>query len=272
LTAEQRKLRQKIESGGGTVYGSADRVRSQRGVRERFRRGLEVSGRYDATFRDIFRRYGLPEDLAYLPHVESSFQLNARSSVGAAGVWQFMPSTGRQYMVVGNDIDERLDPVVAAGAAARYLRDAHRRLGSWPLALTSYNHGVGGMMRARDRYGDDIARIVADYDGRYFGFASRNFYAQFLAARHVIHNADRYFPDGVRLDPPLDDQPVVLRSDTYAADLARRYGVSVSTLAERNLAWREPVRTGRRPVPAGTTVWVPQGRGPKTRTTRYSVF
>jgi membrane-bound lytic murein transglycosylase D len=262
----QRTLRRRIaaDAGSGALIGASTRVRSQRGVRERFRRGLEVGARYDAKFREIFRRYGLPEDLAYLPHVESSFQLNARSSAGASGVWQFMPATARDYMRVDGRIDERLDPVVAADAAARYLRGAHARLHSWPLAVTSYNHGVGGMLRAKARYGDDIGRIVRSYDGRYFGFASRNFYAEFLAASHVARHAERYFPEGLRPEPPLADALLVLRSDTYATDLARHHRVRLSELTSRNLAWREPVRLGRTPVPAGTTVWLPpdaQGAG-----------
>jgi membrane-bound lytic murein transglycosylase D len=262
LSPYERDLLKLIEAGGGrsALFGADDRVRSQRGLRERFRRGLEISGRYDSQFRDIFRRYGLPEDLAYLPHVESSFQVNARSSAGASGVWQFMRSTGRQYMIVNAAVDQRLDPVVAADAAARYLKKSYASLRSWPLALTSYNHGLGGMQRAKARYGDDIARIVAQYDGRYFGFASRNFYAEFLAARHVARNATRYFPEGVRYDPPIDDQPVVLAYSVTINDLSRHYGVPPSLLASRNLAWLDDVRSGAKAVPAGTTVWLPKAR------------
>jgi len=261
LTSADKELKRQIEThgGAGALFGASERVRSQRGVRERFFRGLERSGAYDAKFRAVFRRHGLPEDLAYLPHVESSFQLNARSSVGASGMWQFMRSTGRQYMTVGRAVDERLDPVAAADAAARYLKTSHSTLQSWPLALTSYNHGLGGMKKAQARYGNDIARIAADYDGRYFGFASRNFYAEYLAARHVARNADRYFPEGVRYRPPISDQPVVLRYTVSVDDIARHYRVPRSVLIERNYAWLEPVRNGSHPVPAGTTVWLPQG-------------
>jgi membrane-bound lytic murein transglycosylase D len=147
LSSDDKALLAKFEKAGGTsaLYGASERVRAQRGLRERFRRGVEISGRYDQEFRAVMRANGVPEDLAYLPHVESSFQTNARSSVGAAGVWQFMPSTGRIYMNVNGTVDERLDPILCANGAARYLAQAHSRLGSWPLAITSYNHGVGGM-------------------------------------------------------------------------------------------------------------------------------
>ena len=261
LSPAEQELKLKLERGGGSgaLFGAAERVRSQRGVRERYRDGLARSGRWEPVFREVFRRHGLPEDLALLPHVESSFQANARSSAGASGMWQFVRATGKNYMTVDSAIDERLDPVMAADAAARYLKSAYAKLRSWPLALTSYNHGVGGMLRAKERYGTDMTRIVRDYDGRYFGFASRNFYAQFLAARHVARNADRYFPEGVRFEAPLSDQPVRLSYAVWVDDLARHYRVPTSALITRNLSWLEPVRRGEHPVPAGTTVWLPQG-------------
>lgn len=261
LSAEERALKRQLEDAGGSgaLFGAAERVRSQRGVRERYHAGLERSGRWLPTFRQIFRRHGLPEDLALLPHVESSFVANARSSAGASGMWQFIRSTGRDYMTVNASIDERLDPVVAADAAARYLKNSYSKLRDWPLALTSYNHGLGGMLRAKERYGTDMARIVRDYDGRYFGFASRNFYAQFMAARHVANNAERYFPEGVRYAAPLTDQPVRLRWPATVDELALQYRLPRSALTSRNPAWQSPVRSGASPVPAGSTVWVPGG-------------
>lgn len=117
MTEKALKQQIKTDAGAGALFGASERFRSQRGVRERFRRGLEDSGAYDARFREIVRRHGLPDDLAYLPYVDSLFQINARSSAGASGMLQFMRSTGRQFMVVNAFIDERLDPV----AAARYL-------------------------------------------------------------------------------------------------------------------------------------------------------
>ncbi len=261
LTASETALRDQLTNEGapGAVYGAAARVRSQRGVRELYLAGLERSGRWEPAFRGVFRRHGLPEDLALLPHVESSFQANARSSVGASGMWQFIRSTGRSYMTVDSSIDERLDPVVAADGAARYLKNSYSRLHDWPLALTSYNHGLGGMLKAKARFGTDFARIVDEYDGRYFGFASRNFYAQFLAARHVARNAKRYFPDGIRYQAPLTDQPVRLRYSMTVDEISRQYRVPRSALTSRNMAWLGPVRNGSRPVPAGSTVWLPQG-------------
>ena len=261
LTAQDRALLAKFEQDGGArgVYGAAERVRSQRGLRDRFRRGLEISGRYDKAFRESMRRAGLPEDLAYLPHVESSFQTNAVSSAGATGVWQFMPATGRAYMHVNGAVDDRMDPILSADGAARYLSQAHNRLGSWPLAITSYNHGQGGMANAKAQFGQDFGRIVKNYQGKSFKFASRNYYAEFIAAREVASHPAHYFPEGVRYEAPWPHDRLLLASATPADQVARHYGVSSGSLASLNAHWRSAARDGRTALPAGSTVWLPAG-------------
>ncbi len=206
LNAEDHRMIQQLESSGkplaAILPGASDRVRSQRGTKERFRRGLEISGRYDLQFRKIFRDAGLPEELAYLPHVESSFQPAARSSAGAVGMWQFTKGAAQTFMPGNNRVDLRLDPFASAVGAARYLSYAYGKLGDWPSALTSYNHGIGGMKRAQNRMGKNFMRIVDEYDGPYFGFASRNYYAQFLAAREIASNPESFFPEGINYEPP----------------------------------------------------------------------
>lgn len=207
LTPGDKQLIAKLEASGRSLAsvlpGADTRVRFQRGTRERFKRGLEISGRYDLQFRKIFRDAGLPEDLAYLPHVESSFQPAARSSAGAVGMWQFTKAAAKTFMPGGGVVDQRFDPFVSANGAARYLSYAYGKLGDWPAAVTSYNHGIGGMKRAQNQVGKDFAQIVETYDGPAFGFASRNYYAQFLAAREIASNPDSYFPEGVRYETPL---------------------------------------------------------------------
>jgi membrane-bound lytic murein transglycosylase D len=262
LTPGEQALAARIQSssgGPGAIVGASDRLRSQRGLRERFKRGLEISGRYDAAFRQVFREAGLPEDLAYLPHVESSFQNHAASSVGAVGMWQFMPGTARQFMMMNAAVDERRDPVASAQGAARYLGKAHDRLDSWPLAITSYNHGVGGMARAKGEWGDDIATIVRNYSGKGFGFASRNFYAEFLAARNIARNPQRFFPEGLSYESPLNQDRIRLRQTVAVHTLASYYEVNLGELTALNRAWNPPAQNGRISLPAGTMVWLPAG-------------
>ncbi|TVR63930.1 MAG: lytic transglycosylase [Candidatus Competibacteraceae bacterium] len=262
LTPPEQALASHIRasSGGpGAIAGASERLRSQRGMRESFKRGLEISGRYDAVFRGVFREAGLPEDLAYLPHIESSFQNHAASSVGALGMWQFMPATAREFMMMNAAVDERRDPVTAAQGAARYLSQAHNRLGTWPLALTSYNHGIGGMSRAKREFGDDFVAIVQDYSGPRFGFASRNFYVEFLAVREIARNPEQFFPEGVRYEPPLRQDRIRLRQAVAAPTLANYYGVNLTELNGLNRAWLPVAQSGRVPLPAGTMVWLPAG-------------
>lgn len=262
LTSMEQALANRIKTssaGPNALMGASDRLRSQRGMRERFKRGLEISGRYHAAFCEIFREAGLPEDLAYLPHVESSFQYHAQSSAGAVGIWQFMPGTARHFGMLNAAVDERRDPVASAQGAARYLRNAHDRLGNWPMALTSYNHGVGGMQRARAAFGNDFSAIVRSYSGPGFGFASRNFYAEFLAARDVARNPNRFFPEGVRYDPPLNLDRIRLRQPASVGTVAAYYEVNAWELSSLNKAWNNAAQSGKIPLPAGTMVWLPAG-------------
>ncbi|MBP7148727.1 MAG: transglycosylase SLT domain-containing protein [Acidobacteria bacterium] len=261
LTPAETELAERIAAAAGEDgwVGASSRVRSQRGLRERFRRGVEIANRYDAAFREVFRARGLPEDLALLPHVESSFQAAARSSAGAVGLWQFTRGAGKRFLVLGAAIDERLDPVASAAGAARYLERAYSLLGDWALALTSYNHGVEGMQKARAEFGTDFARIVREYEGPQFGFASRNFYAEFLAAREIARAPGLFFEGELQLEPPLDHDVVVLDRAASVARIASRYKVPAKKLAALNPAWSRKALRGAALVPAGTRVWLPAG-------------
>jgi membrane-bound lytic murein transglycosylase D len=154
---------------------------------------------------------------------------------------------------------ERRDPVASAQGASRYLGIAHVQLGSWPLALTSYNHGVGGIKRAQAAYGNDIVAIVRHYSGAGFGFASRNFYTEFLAARDIARSPQRFFPEGVRYEPPLNLDRVRLRQTVNTMTLATYYDVSPGELVSLNKAWNPAAQNGRIALPAGTLVWLPTG-------------
>jgi len=234
-----------------------DNLHSQQGVKERFRDGVVRSGRYVEQFRQIVKNAGVPEDLALLPLVESSFE-NVRSKAGAVGMWQFTRGTGRQYMKISNRVDERLDPVKSATAAAKMLRENYNALGEWPIAITAYNHGRQGMMRAKGELGPNLVTIINDYRGPVFGYASMNFYSEFLAAVEVYKNYPQYFGELV-LDKPLPAKtaPVQLASakstpapaktaKAAAADkykvrpgdslwvVAQRFGTSIGSLMELN--------------------------------------
>ncbi len=154
---------------------ASQNIRWQLGQSDRFKEGLVRSGAYRKYIEDIARAKGVPVALAALPHVESSFHPGALSSVAATGMWQFMRESAKPYMRVDALVDERLDPYKASDAALEVLKDNYEMLGTWPLALTAYNHGANGVARAvRDTGTRDIGVIISDYKGPRFGFASRN--------------------------------------------------------------------------------------------------
>lgn len=169
------------------------RLRFQLGQKDRIIAGIFHSGRYIRQMENIFREMQLPVELTRLPFVESSFNLNARSKVGASGIWQFMSSTGKQYMKIDSVVDERNDPLRATEAAAKKLSSNFQMLGNWPLAVTAYNHGPYGMRRLVSKYQtDNLVDLVDIRKGR-FGFASASFYASFLAALEAERRAEKYY-------------------------------------------------------------------------------
>src|SRR6516165_420757 len=196
LSADDQRIRDLWGAEGtpARLRAAIDDIRFQLGQSDRFRSGLIRSGAWETHIVETLANLGLPAELAVLPHVESSFNPSAYSKVGAAGLWQFMRSTGRRYMRIDGAVDDRLDPFRSTEAAAQLLAYNYRLLGTWPLALTAYNHGAGGMRRAKEAVGtDDITAILRNYRSPSFGFASRNYYVSFLAALEIDRNPEKYF-------------------------------------------------------------------------------
>jgi membrane-bound lytic murein transglycosylase D len=234
-------------------------IRFQLGQANRFKAGLIRSGAWQQDIADALKDEGLPPELAALPLVESSYNPRAYSKVGAAGLWQFMPSTGRRFMRINRAVDDRMDPFMATEAAAQLLAYNHRILGTWPLALTAYNHGVAGMRRAVDTLGTtDIVTIVREYQSRTFGFASRNFYVSFLAALKIERDPQKYFGAIV---PMGEEQFQEVRMPAYVAvgPLERALDIDSERLQELNPALRPAVWRGRLAVPRGYELRLPAG-------------
>jgi membrane-bound lytic murein transglycosylase D len=240
-----------------TFQLAARQVRCQIGQSDRFLAGLIRSGAFIERIQEIFVANGLPVELAYLPHVESSFNYQAYSKFGAAGIWQFTRSTGKRYMQVGYVLDERRDPLRATDAAVALLKDNYQKLGSWPLAITAYNHGASGMARAKQKYGNYPA-IFNHYRSRTFRFASRNFYSEFLAAVEVASHYKSYFGD-LALDRPAPTRTIKLTAYADFDDLCRHYGVSAEIAKSLNPSLRSPVFNGQKYVPEGYTFRLPAG-------------
>jgi membrane-bound lytic murein transglycosylase D len=244
---------------------ASERVRGQLGQRDRLVRGLFFGGRYFSKMMEIFEKKKMPKELTRLPLVESSFNLAARSKVGASGVWQFMRSTGKLYLHIDKAVDERNDPITASWAAAELLASNYKKLNSWPLAITAYNHGPEGMARAVAQVASDsLADIIDRYESRTFGFASSNFYAEFLAVLEVEREYRTHFGK-LLVDTPISYEEFPLADNVEFSEVADACGMKPEELALFNPALTDWVVSGPGFVPQGFRMKVPPGKVEKCR-------
>jgi membrane-bound lytic murein transglycosylase D len=235
---------------------AASNIRCQTGLSKEFKEGLIRAGAVLDEFKRIFKFYGLPEDLVYLPCVESSYNFKAYSKLGAAGIWQFTHDTGKIYMNIDYVVDERRDPYISTDAAARLLKKNYAVLGEWPLAITAYNHGLTGMLRAKNAAGN-YENIFKTYQGSSFKFASRNFYSEFLAARIVAKNHEKHFGT-LSFEKPSAFQTVKTKGYLMAKDLITQFNLSVEDIQTLNPSLRPPVFTEQKYIPKGFHLKLPK--------------
>lgn len=239
---------------------AANSIRIQIGQKDRFLEGVIRSGAYIGQIKQIFKKKGLPEDLAYLPHVESSFNLRAYSKFGASGIWQFTRSTGKQFLTINYAVDERQDPILASYAAASFLQNNYNSLKSWSLAITAYNYGPAGMRRAQKAHGS-YEQIFRHYNQGHFKFASRNFYSEFLAALSVAKKLER--SSAIKTKKPLKTLHVKLPAFVAASDVSAHFNLSTGMLKNLNPALRKTVFQGKKYIPKGYILHLPNNRQQK---------
>ncbi|MFI5214069.1 MAG: LysM peptidoglycan-binding domain-containing protein [Gemmatimonadales bacterium] len=248
-----------------TSYAAHDRVQywvdffSGR-ARWHMERYLERLGRYDSIIRGELAAAGMPRDMIYLAMIESGFNQNARSRVGAVGLWQFMPSTARRYgLTVDAWVDERRDPFIATGAAVRFLSELNSRFGSWYLAAAAYDAGPGKIQKGLDRgdygalSGNDA--YFAMSEGHFLRRETRDYVPKLIAAALIAKDPTHYgFTDLERWSP--------LRYDSVDVDysvglnvVARLAGASRDDLEEMNPGYFRGV------TPPDRTSWVRIPRG-----------
>lgn len=234
-----------------------DRIRFQLGQRDRVIQGIFFSGRYLEDFEKVFKEAGLPMELTRLPFVESSFNVMARSKVGASGLWQIMPYTARGFMMMNKAIDKRNHPVEGAKMAAKLLRGNYRMLGMWPLAVTGYNHGPTGVLKlTKIHKSKEIGDLFPVGAKKRLGFASRNFYASFMAILEVERNAPKYFGN-VQWSQPLASVDVKLPFAIKYRDLVRWFEGDDHRAQIFNPHITFDARKGKYPLPPGALVSVP---------------
>ncbi len=260
MDGEQRRLAALFSGDAAALADAAGNLRTQRGLQERTREAIAISGQYLPEMERIFADAGLPRLLTRLPFVESSFNINAYSKVAAAGLWQFMPASARLYMRHNQIADERSDPWTSTRAASQHLKDDYDALGSWPLALTAYNYGRGGVARAlRESNSRTLDEMLVRFNGPRFGFASRNFYAEFLAATDVERDWKKHFGDMQRRTPLRFETVTVERFTPYRT-LVETAGIDSESFRKLNPSYHETVVGGRLYVPAGDRIRLPEGQ------------
>jgi membrane-bound lytic murein transglycosylase D len=259
LSPEDQHIRDMWGDAGtpARLLSAIEDVRFQLGQSDRFRDGLLRAGLWQAHIVETLANLGMPVELAVVPHVESSFNAAAYSKAGAAGLWQFMRSTGRRYMRIDSAVDDRMDPFRATEAAAQLLSFNYRLLGTWPLALTAYNHGAEGMRRAKEQVGsDDIVRVLRNYHSPSFGFASRNYYVSFLAALAVDRDPEKYFGP-IKREPEAKFREVTMPGFVTVSALTHALHINADELRRLNPALLPACWQGRRRVPQGYVLRLP---------------
>jgi len=253
------------------VTAAAKRIRCQQGNRDRFANALKRYGAYGSLVKDLVVKAGLPEDIHYLPFVESLYNPKAYSRVGAAGLWQIMPRTARSLgLELNATVDERLDLEQATLGAVRYLKDSRNRLTAVakqkrpsvtagelsPFVITSYNYGVNGMRRALSQFGPEFITVLNRYKSPSFQVAVKNFYSSFLAARHVARNANQYF-GSIKPDKPFRYSTVLIKRPTSMERVNRVFGLGEDELRGMNRALTRFVWHGWRLMPKGYRLRLP---------------
>ncbi len=240
---------------------AANKIRIQDGMREKFRKSLERSGKYLENIVRILRDESVPVEYSVLPHIESEYNYVSYSKYGAAGIWQFTRSTGRKYMAINNVIDERRDPIRSTYAVAKLFRDNYKRLNNWPLVVISHNHGVNGMRRAKNQLNTvDPAVIIKKYRSRIFGFASKNFYPEFLAALEICRNWKKYFGQ-INFQEPVRYKLYKLPQYTSVEPLLKSFKISKKVFAGYNPSIRPAVYRNEYYIPRNFTIRLPASSG-----------
>lgn len=235
---------------------AAKSVRTQLGQKDFYQRGLISSSKYLPYMEEEFKRFGLPTELTRLPFVESSFNVDAYSKVGASGIWQIMPRTGKAYMIVEPHIDERNSPLKATTAAARLFRSYFRALKSWELTITSYNHGIGNIQKAiKHGRSRNLAEIIERYHDGDFRFASSNFFTCFLAALYAEKYNELLFKDTPR-EPLQEREMIRLSGKTRARYLGKMTGLDLNEILKYNLDLRHAIKSNAT-LPRGFVLHLP---------------
>lgn len=229
----------------------------QNELRGTFGRWLSRSGRYLPLMKKHLAEAGLPQDLAYLPMIESGYNLTAYSSAQAAGPWQFMQATGRSYgLTVDEYIDERRDPVKSTEAAVAYLSALYAKFDSWHLAVAAYNAGEGRIQRAmREVDSNDFWEIA---NGYYLPTETKLYVPKLIAAIMIAREPEKYGFADIPYQDPMEYETVLVPRWTSLQAVSVACGAALEEILDLNRQLRRAVTP---PTMAEYPLRVPPGAG-----------
>lgn len=233
-------------------------LRTQSGISGEFYAAVKRSNKYMKKMEHIFEKQNIPKEYTRLAFVESMFNTSAVSSVGATGIWQLMPDAVLGHLKINKYVDERRSVYKSTLVAAKILKQNYQKLKSWPLAITAYNHGLGGVQAAVNyTKSSNLNDIVREYYGKKnFGFSSSNFYAEYVAARN-IYNKYRHTQKLLKFDAlaTRTKKPVRL---SYLIDKLK---IDKSTFMELNPCIKHKTyRSSNFYLPSGYELYIPKNK------------
>ena len=203
---------------------------------------LGASNFYTPIFEEALEAYGLPLELKYLPVIESALNPKATSHAGAAGLWQFMVATGKQYgLEVNSLVDERRDPIKSSYAAAQYLKDLYKIFNDWSLVIAAYNCGPENINKASHRAGGE-----ADYWKiyPYLPRETRGYVPAFIAANYVMNYYCEHNICPMRTTLPAKTDTIIVSRDVHFKQIADVCGIDIEELRTLNPQYRRDIVNG----------------------------
>ena len=206
--------------------------------KENFLVHLSRTGKYLEKIAEIFRERELPQELIFLPLIESGFNLHAYSPKKAAGLWQFIPGTAKRYgLKINWWVDERRDPIKATIAASEYLSDLYGMFGSWNLALAAYNAGEGKILKALKKTKTDDFWAIRET--KYIRKETKNYVPAYIAATAIALDPESFGFKNVAYHPPLEYDEVTINSPMRLKTIAKLIEVEVEDIKELNPELRQ---------------------------------
>jgi len=233
-------------------------LRFQTGQRDRIYHGIEKSLPFISAMESIFLQYNLPKELVVVSLLESSFNIDAKSHANAVGVWQFIESTAKEYLIIDkkNGIDERLSPIKSTHAAAKLFRRNYKIFGNYGLAIIAYNHGHSNLVKLNKKYKEKtLDKILQETNSKSLGFASRNYYLEFLALLYAYSYKDIIYNLNYN-DSSFYKNTIFVRLNNKLSifDIASKYNISLYDLKIYN----PDIFKLNTKIPSGTQIVIPQ--------------